>query len=124
MNMRKQRLIGALLVIISGIVVAVASGGVTPEDRDATVILLTLPMGFYMIFTKDYVLYDGSTVVKEQLPAKHVDPWAPSNPDIPIDPLYPFRTEIEDYYNPYRMTGNYYNLPGTTKGATPWQEKE
>ena len=59
MNMRKQRLIGALLVIVSGIVVAVASGGVTPEDRDATIVLLTLPMGLYLLFTNEYVLYEN-----------------------------------------------------------------
>lgn len=61
MNMRKQRLIGALLVIISGIVVAIACGGTTPEERDATVILLTLPMGLYLLFTSDYALCEGPT---------------------------------------------------------------
>ena len=61
MNMRKQRLIGALLVIISGIVVAIACGGTTPEEQDATVILLTLPMGLYLLFTSDYALCEDPT---------------------------------------------------------------
>ena len=42
MNMRKQRLIGALLVIISGIVIVIAFLGTSPEDRDVTFVLFTL----------------------------------------------------------------------------------
>lgn len=59
MNMRKQRLIGALLVIISGIVIVIAFLGTSPEDRDVTFVLFTLPLGLYMIFTKEYIFYDG-----------------------------------------------------------------
>lgn len=55
MKMREQRLIGAALVIMSGILFAMACGGTTPEDRDVTALLLTLPLGLYMIFVDSYV---------------------------------------------------------------------
>ena len=55
MKMREQRLIGAALVIMSGILIALACSGTTPEDRDVTAVLLTLPLGLYMIFADSYV---------------------------------------------------------------------
>lgn len=55
MKMREQRLIGAALVIMSGILFAMACGGTTPEDRGVTALLLTLPLGLYMIFADSYV---------------------------------------------------------------------
>lgn len=55
MKMREQRLIGAALVIMSGILIALACSGATPEDRDVTAVLLTLPLGLYMIFADSYV---------------------------------------------------------------------
>jgi hypothetical protein len=42
MKMREQRLIGAALVIMSGILIALACSGTTQEDRDVTAVLLTL----------------------------------------------------------------------------------
>ncbi|WP_347133973.1 hypothetical protein [[Clostridium] symbiosum] len=59
MEMRKQRLMGLCMVAISFAILALASTGKTPEDRDATAILFTLPLGIYMMVTKDYVLYGG-----------------------------------------------------------------
>ena len=59
MKMRKQRLMGLVLVAIAALVVAIASTGETVEDRDATAALIIGPLGLYMVFTKDYVLYDG-----------------------------------------------------------------
>ena len=59
MKMRKQRLMGLGMVAISFAILALASTGKTPEDRDATAILFTLPLGVYMMVTKDYVLSDG-----------------------------------------------------------------
>lgn len=64
MKMRKQRLMGLALVVISGILLALASTGTTPEDQDATAILMTLPLGLYMIFGKTYILYDGEPEAK------------------------------------------------------------
>lgn len=56
MKMRKQRRIGLALVIIAALVMIVASAGETLEERDATASLIIGPLGFYMIFTKEYVL--------------------------------------------------------------------
>ena len=57
MKMRKQRLIGAALVLLSWLLLILAAGGRTVEDRDATAVLFLLPLGLYMIFTKRYILY-------------------------------------------------------------------
>ncbi len=57
MKMRKQRLIGTALVLLSWLLLILAAGGGTTEDRDATAVLLLLPLGLYMIFTKRYILY-------------------------------------------------------------------
>ena len=59
MKMREQRLIGAALVIMSGILIALACSETTPEDRDVTAVLLTLPLGLYMIFADSYVPHRG-----------------------------------------------------------------
>lgn len=59
MNMTKQRIMGFTLVTISVFMLFFASTGKTPEDRDATAVLFTLPLGLYMMITKQYVLYDG-----------------------------------------------------------------
>ena len=55
--MRKQRLIGLGLVGLSWVLLALILAGETPEERDATLILLTLPLGVYMLFTEEYILY-------------------------------------------------------------------
>lgn len=54
MKMREQRLIGAALVIMSGILFAMACGRSTPEECDVTTVLLTLPLGLYLIFADSY----------------------------------------------------------------------
>ena len=43
----KQRLLGLTLILISFAVIALAWTGTTPEERDVTVILITLPLGIY-----------------------------------------------------------------------------
>ncbi len=55
--MRKQRLIGAVLVLVSALILAGAATGETSYDQDATAVLLTLPLGLYMIFAKKYILW-------------------------------------------------------------------
>jgi len=50
--MTKQRLLGLALVLISLAVIALARTGVYPEERDVTVILITLPLGIYAMVTK------------------------------------------------------------------------
>lgn len=59
MKMRKQRLMGVLLVALSWAMLLIAGAGRTVEEQDATAAMLTLPLGLYMIYTETYVLYDG-----------------------------------------------------------------
>lgn len=91
MKMRKQRVMGLALVVISGLLLALASTGTTPEEQDATAVLLTLPLGLYMIFTKTYILYGEPEArargkperrVREAHRAAEVDPWAPMSPGV------------------------------------------
>ena len=49
--MRIERISGAILILLSGVLLLMAAYGGTPEDRDATAILLTLPMGLVALFT-------------------------------------------------------------------------
>ena len=58
MKMRKQRLMGVLLVALSWAMLLIAGTGQTVEDQDASAAMLTLPLGLYMIYTDTYVLYD------------------------------------------------------------------
>lgn len=66
MKMTKQRLMGLTLVVISVLMLLLASTGETLEERDATAVFLTLPLGVYMMVTKQYVLYDGEGPVEEE----------------------------------------------------------
>lgn len=93
MNMRKQRLAGVALIVIAWLVLLLAcNGGDSPEDSDATAALLVCPLGLYMLFSKNYVLYDGEPI-EEQEPGTKPDPWAPSSPTAILPhPLYPFES--------------------------------
>lgn len=55
--MRKQRIMGAALVLLSVLVLAWAATGESPELQDGTVVLLILPLGLYMMLTKHYILF-------------------------------------------------------------------
>lgn len=55
--MVEQRLMGLGLVLISVLMIVICSHGVTVEDQDATAVLLTLPLGLYLIFTKNICIY-------------------------------------------------------------------
>ena len=59
MKMRKQRFMGLAMLGITVVIVAMAQGGRTPEDSDATAAFLTGPLGLYMLLSKTYILYDG-----------------------------------------------------------------
>lgn len=109
MKMRKQRLMGLALVVISGMLLALASTGTTPEEQDATAVLLTLPLGLYMIFTKTYVLYEEPEAkargepeprLREAHRAAEVDPWAPIDTGVHIDPLFPWSGWGWDEWHP------------------------
>jgi hypothetical protein len=52
-----QMLIGIGLLILCGIMVAMAKTGLTVEDRDITPVLLFGPIGLYLVFTKKKVIY-------------------------------------------------------------------
>ena len=79
MKMREQRLLGALLVVVSGILLAIALSGTTVEEQDATAVLLTLPLGLYMMFSSKYLLNDGYVDEDDYMEAD----WAPANNDTP-----------------------------------------
>jgi ABC-type polysaccharide/polyol phosphate export permease len=52
-----QILMGIVLLILCGIIVAMANTGLTAEDRDITPVLLFGPLGLYLIFTKKKIIY-------------------------------------------------------------------
>lgn len=79
MKMREQRLLGALLVVVSGILLAIALSGTTIEEQDATAVLLTLPLGLYMMFSSKYLLNDGYVDEDDYMEAE----WSPANNDTP-----------------------------------------
>lgn len=47
---------GIALLLICAVVLALCSTGVTPEDQDATAVVLLAPLGLYMIFTKEIII--------------------------------------------------------------------
>ena len=57
--MRKQRLMGLVLVGVAALVCVLAGTGERPEDRDGTAAVLLAPLGLYMVFTRSYILYDS-----------------------------------------------------------------
>jgi hypothetical protein len=72
-KMTKQRFVGLALVAISAAILLLASTGKTPEDRDATAVLLTLPLGIYALITKKNILDDGYTETGEEPEKKPED---------------------------------------------------
>lgn len=52
-----QKLYGLALIAMSAIMLYIASQGVTVEDRDATAVLLTAPLGLYLLFTRKIAIY-------------------------------------------------------------------
>ena len=55
-KMRTQRLCGLLLLLVSFFIVVLTAYGSSPADRDGTVILLTVPLGLYMLITNKIVI--------------------------------------------------------------------
>jgi uncharacterized integral membrane protein len=68
--MQQQHAIGIALVLISILIVILAAQGVTPGDRDATVVLFTLPLGLYMIFTKSRLTYAVQQKAVRKIPSE------------------------------------------------------
>lgn len=52
-----QKLYGLVLIAISAILIYIASQGITVEDRDATAVLITAPLGLYLLFTRKIAIY-------------------------------------------------------------------
>lgn len=51
--MIEQKLIGILFLIISAVILIVAAHAQTPDDLDATPVLLFIPMGICLLFSKE-----------------------------------------------------------------------
>ena len=52
----KQRLCGVFLILLAVVFLLLAWSAPTVEDRDATAVLLVLPLGFYLLLTKKSVI--------------------------------------------------------------------
>lgn len=52
-----QKLYGLALITMSIMLIYMASHGTSVDDRDATAVLLTAPLGLYLLFTKTVAIY-------------------------------------------------------------------
>lgn len=52
-----QKVMGLLLLLICGVVIMMASTGVNSADKDVTPILILVPLGLYLVFTKRVIIY-------------------------------------------------------------------
>lgn len=53
----EQKLIGLGLLIICAFVLWLCSTGTTPEDQDATAVVVLAPLALWLIFSKEIVIY-------------------------------------------------------------------
>ncbi len=53
----EQKLMGLAVLVICCFVLWLCSTGTTPEDQDATAVVLLAPLGLWMLFTKEIVIY-------------------------------------------------------------------
>ena len=56
-KLMEQKLMGLVLLVICAFVLWLCSTGTTPEDQDAKAVVLLAPLGLWMLFTKDIVIY-------------------------------------------------------------------
>ena len=56
-KMVEQKLMGLGLLVVCAFVLWLCSTGTTPEDQDATAVVLLAPLGLWMLFTKEIVIY-------------------------------------------------------------------
>jgi hypothetical protein len=100
--MIKQRLLGLAFIAISAAILLLASTGQTVEDRDATAVLLTLPLGIYALVTKEDLLYvSGETAHRVRAGPRRK------------------RHHLHQRTRCPRCSGHYEQIE---KGAAPWQE--
>jgi len=52
----QQKLMGLALLVMTALIIWIASTGATIEERDATAALLTAPLGIYLLFTKEIAI--------------------------------------------------------------------
>jgi hypothetical protein len=55
--MMKQKIYGLILLLICAGIVCLASQGVTMEERDMTPVLLLVPLGIYLLVSKEDCMY-------------------------------------------------------------------
>ena len=53
----EQKLMAIGLLLVCAVVLWLCSTGTTPEDQDATVVVLLAPLELWMLFTKEIVIY-------------------------------------------------------------------
>ena len=53
----EQKLMAIGLLLVCAVVLWLCSTGTTPEDQDATAVVLLAPLGLWMLFTKNIVIY-------------------------------------------------------------------
>ena len=53
----EQKLMAIGLLLVCAVVLWLCSTGTTPEDQDATALVLLFPLSLYMLFTKEIVIY-------------------------------------------------------------------
>ena len=54
----QQRVYACLLLLLSALMLWLASTGTTPTEQDASIVLLTLPMALHLITTKTILLME------------------------------------------------------------------
>lgn len=52
-----QKIMGLVLLLICGVVIMMASTGANSADKDVTPILILVPLGLYLVFTKSVIIY-------------------------------------------------------------------
>lgn len=53
----EQKILGVLMLVLSLVIWRLCSLGTTPADQDGTILLLTVPMGIWMLFSKKIIIY-------------------------------------------------------------------
>ena len=94
MKMREQRWLGLVMVVISWLLLTIAAGGETLEERDATAVLLTLPLGLYMMFGETLVLYQDDAPASAREPPGGDVPSYQAGADAPVSTITAERKEF------------------------------
>lgn len=53
----EQKLMGAVLLLICVLALWLCSAGTAPEDQEAAAVVLLAPIGLWLLFTKETVIY-------------------------------------------------------------------